>query len=291
MNKGLKILLGFLFVSGLIAAGLFVPEWTAPMPEGTPHGEHWNLLVQFFPGLVHNLHGMVAGTPTFVAAEEPPMITHVLTAILVVAIVLLLAVLARRSMDRKERLIPDAGLTPFSFLDLLTDVVLGFMEGLMGRKKAETYFPLIASLALFILISNLMGLLPGMAPPTDSLNTTFALGVVVFVATHIWGFKVHGIAYLKHFMGPFLKWYALPLIILMFAVELISNFVRPCSLALRLMGNMMGDHKVLFAFMGFGILFAPLPIMALGVIVSFVQTLVFCLLSIIYIGLATEEHH
>jgi F-type H+-transporting ATPase subunit a len=112
---------------------------------------------------------------------------------------------------------------------------------------------------------------------------------VVFVATHIFGIRAHGIAYFKHFLGPIIKWYALPLMLLMLVIETISHLVRPLSLAIRLMGNIMGDHKVLGIFLSFGVLLVPLPVMALGLLVSVVQTLVFCLLSMVYIALAVEE--
>ena len=139
---------------------------------------------------------------------------------------------------------------------------------------------------MFILIANFLALIPGFLPPTDSLRTTLALGLVAFVAYNWWGIKTHGFAaYFKHFLGPvwWLSWLILP-------IELISHFVRPASLALRLMGNMYGDHQVLGQFLAFGLLLIPLPVMALGLMVVVVQTLVFTLLTIVYIALAVEEH-
>ncbi len=292
MSKTLKIILGIAALGTMVGLSQLVPDIAFDMPHGTPPGEHWNLLVQFLPGLVHNLHGLVAPYPSFVEGTSPGMVTHMLTALLVVSILVVAGFAARRNLARRrENLVPEPRFSALAILDWVSEALLGFMEGIMGRRKAERFFPLIATLALFILVSNLMGLLPGMAPTTDTLNTTLALGIVVFAATHYYGFSVHGAAYIRHFIGPFPQWYAFPFMILMFVVEMLSNLVRPVSLALRLMGNMMGDHRVLFAFMGFGILFAPLPILILGAIVCVVQALVFSLLSIIYIGLATEEHH
>ena len=97
-----------------------------------------------------------------------------------------------------------------------------------------------------------------------------------------------GMAYLKHFCGPL--WWLAPL---MLPIELISHIVRPASLALRLFGNMFGDHKVLGIFLGFNILFVPLPVMALGMMVCTVQALVFCLLTMVYFSMAVEDlsHH
>ena len=159
----------------------------------------------------------------------------------------------------------------------------------MGEAAAKRYFPLIGALAVFIFFSNVLGMIPGFLPPTDVLDTTLALGLVVFVSTHYLGVKEHGLSYFKHFLGPIVAWYALPLMILMLLIETISHMVRPLSLGIRLMGNIMGDHKVLGIFLGFGVLFLPLPIMVLGSIVAVVQTMVFCLLSMVYIALAIEH--
>ena len=159
----------------------------------------------------------------------------------------------------------------------------------MGREAAVRYFPLIGAVALFILLSNLLGLIPGLVAPTDTLNTTFALGLCIFLATHYYGVRAHGFGYFKEFLGPVIKWYALPIMLLMLVIEIISHFVRPASLGIRLMGNIMGDHSVLLVFLGFGVLFVPLPVMVLGLIVAVVQTLVFSLLSIVYISLAIDH--
>jgi F-type H+-transporting ATPase subunit a len=187
--------------------------------------------------------------------------------------------------------VPDEKLGVFGLFEVMAETVLSFMAGLMDQKRAHYFFPLIAAFAFFILACNLLGMIPGMLPPTAVLNTTIGLGLIVFFVTHYYGVKTHGLAYFKEFFGPIQKWYALPLMILMFFIELISHLVRPVSLGVRLMGNMMGDHKVTAIFLGFGVLFVPLPMMFLGLLVAFVQTLVFCLLSVVYIALATEESH
>jgi len=275
----------------VMAGSMFVPDVKIEPPGGhSLPGEHWNVFVQFLPGLTHNVHHAVAGSKTWIAGEEVGRVSHMFMAI-VVALLAVGAGIAVRSKLRKpdSLLVPEGRLTIFTFLELIVEAVLSLMEGLMGEKAARRYFPLIGALAIFILLSNLLGMIPGLVPPTDTLNTTLALGLVVFSATHFFGVREHGISYFKHFMGPIIKWYALPLMLLMLVIEAISHFVRPCSLAVRLMGNIMGDHKVLFIFLGFGILLIPLPIMALGLVVAVVQTLVFCLLSIVYIALAVEH--
>ena len=108
---------------------------------------------------------------------------------------------------------------------------------------------------------------------------------LVFLATHYYGLREQGFGHIKHMFGP-VAWLA-PLI---FVIELISHLARPVSLSVRLAGNMIGDHKALSIFLGLVPFLIPVPIMALGLIVCLVQTLVFCLLSTVYIGLAIEHH-
>jgi F-type H+-transporting ATPase subunit a len=185
-----------------------------------------------------------------------------------------------------EALIPPRNFNVRNLFELLCDAILSMMNGVMGDKNAKRFFPLIGSLALFILFSNLMALVPGFAPATDTLKTNLALALLVFVLTHYYGFREHGLAYAKHFLGPlwWLSWLILP-------IELISHLVRPASLALRLMGNMAADHKVIFAFFALVPVLVPVPFYFLGMLVCVVQTLVFCLLSMVYISMAIAHDH
>ncbi|MDY0300656.1 MAG: F0F1 ATP synthase subunit A [Trichlorobacter sp.] len=178
-------------------------------------------------------------------------------------------------------------------LQNLMEVVVDGIENMISESmgpKGRPFFPLIATLALFILISNLIGLIPGFFPPTANINTTAACAVVVFVTTHIVGFKEHGAGYVKHFMGPIL-WLA-PL---MFFIELIGHLSRVLSLTLRLFGNMQGHELVLMIFFTLGVKYylplAPLPMMMMGILVSFIQAFVFMLLAMIYIQGSLEEAH
>jgi len=171
----------------------------------------------------------------------------------------------------------------------LMEVVVSGIEGLLEETMGEegkAYFPLIASFALFILVSNLIALIPGFYPPTANLNTNAALALTVFVMTHVVGFKKHGAAYVKHFMGPI--WWLAPLI---FVIEIIGHLARPLSLTLRLFGNMWGHEIVLMIFLMLVPLFLPIPMMLMGVLVAFIQTFVFTLLAMIYIAGALEEAH
>jgi F-type H+-transporting ATPase subunit a len=152
--------------------------------------------------------------------------------------------------------------------------------------KGKAYFPLLATFALFILVSNLIGLIPGLYPPTANLNTNAALALTVFVMTHVIGVKEHGISYLKHFMGPILA-----LAPLIFVIEIIGHMARPLSLSLRLFGNMYGHEVVLMIFLALVPILLPVPMMLMGVLIAFIQTFVFTLLAMIYIAGALEEAH
>jgi F-type H+-transporting ATPase subunit a len=213
----------------------------------------------------------------------------VLVAALVAALLTLGAIAYRKKVSREneDRLVPEEKLGLRNLFELIIETALGLAEGVMGREKAERYFPLVGTLVFFILFNNLIGLVPGFLPATDTLKTNAALSITVFVMTHVYGFKAHGPAYVKHFLGP--VWYLAPL---MFVIEIISHIARPVSLALRLMGNIAADHKVVAAFFVLIPILVPLPFLVLGILVSIVQTLVFSLLTMVYIDLAVahEEH-
>ncbi len=179
-------------------------------------------------------------------------------------------------------------LYPGRMQNVMEVVVSGF-DGLLtetmgphGRK----FFPLIATLGLYILSSNLIGLIPGFESPTANLNTTVSMAIVVFVMTHIVGIRVHGMKYVKQFMGP--VWWLTPL---MMPIEIISHLSRPLSLSVRLFGNIMGEDIVLAVVLLLVPLLVPLPVFALMIFTSVIQTLVFMLLAMMYIAGAMEEHH
>ncbi|MFK5926422.1 MAG: F0F1 ATP synthase subunit A [Desulfuromusa sp.] len=203
---------------------------------------------------------------------------HVTYTWFVMAVLILVAFLASRSIS----MVP-------SGVQNLMEVVITGIDGLIEETMGEegkAYFPLIATFALFILVCNLIGLVPGFYPPTANLNTNAALALTVFVLTHVVGFKKHGIGYLKHFMGPII-WLA-PL---MFVIEIIGHLARPLSLTLRLFGNMYGHEVVVMIFLALVPLFLPIPMMLMGVLIAFIQTFVFTLLAMIYIAGALEEAH
>jgi F-type H+-transporting ATPase subunit a len=161
-------------------------------------------------------------------------------------------------------------------------------EGAMGEKNAKKFFPLIGALWLFILFGNLIGLVPGFVTPNDTLKTNVGLAVMVFLLTHYFGIREHGfINYFKHFLGP-----SPALAPLIFPIELISHLARPLSLAVRLLGNMMADHKVVMSFFALVPILVPLPFLLLGILICLIQALVFCTLTMVYISMAIEhEEH
>lgn len=184
----------------------------------------------------------------------------------------------------KIEMIPGKGQ---NFWEALVGGIEGFMADNMGKEGARMMFPMLATFALYILVANMIGLMPGFMSPTSNLNITLGCTLIIFVTTHILGVKFHGPAYIKHFLGP-IPW----LIPLMFPIELISHLARILSLSIRLFGNIMAKETLLgILFLLAGAFFGPLPILCLGVLVSVVQSLVFVLLSILYFSAAMEHAH
>jgi len=216
-------------------------------------------------------------------------IDHVLGAILVFAFLAFGAsrYLAAVSASGDAGLVPPPRFGLRNLFEMLADMVFGLMEGVMGEKEARRYLPLIGTLFIFILFSNLLSLIPGFIPPTDTLKTNLGLAVMIFLLTHILGVRAHGVGYFKHFLGPWL-----PLAPLMLPIEIISHIARPVSLAMRLLGNISADHAVVLAFFAVIPFLVPVPFLVMGVFVSVVQAVVFSLLSTVYIGsaIAHEEH-
>ena len=249
------------------------------------------------------------------AIEHPPIFRlpgipdHVTYTWLVMLILTALAYVASRNIQ----LVPRGAQ---NFLEVVLEQFLQLIDDVMGH-EGRRYLPLIATLGLFILVGNLMGLVPGLAGPTGNLNTTAACALVVFVAYHWIGIRKQGaLAYLKHFAGP------VPLALkpLMFVIEIISHLARPLSLTLRLFGNMTGGHillAVIFFLMGLDgligwalsgsvagaliggvggvvtIVFTVGFLYPLKILVSLLQAFIFVMLTMLYISGAIEEaeHH
>jgi len=225
--------------------------------------------------------GRTSGTKMFPSGFT---LTHVLITLLVVIFVTWGAIAFYRGTKTADLgVVPPRKLTFRNVFELLAESLYGFVEGAMGE-SARRFYPLIGALFLFILFANMFALLPGFSAPTDTLKTNVGIALLVFLLTHIYGVKEHGLAYFKHFLGP------VPVLIpLMLPIELISHLVRPVSLSLRLMGNMLADHKVVMSFFALVPLVVPLPFLLLGLLVCVIQALVFTSLAMVYIGMAIEH--
>ena len=156
------------------------------------------------------------------------------------------------------------------------------------------YFPVVATFAVLILVSNLMGMIPLFMSPTASVNVTFALGITSFVYFNYVGIKENGLLkYIAHFAGPKLPIYMIPITGLIFVIEIVSTSIRPMTLGVRLFANMFADEQLSSQIASlappYTQILVPVLLMPLGVFVAFVQTLVFTLLSMIYISLVVSH--
>jgi len=214
----------------------------------------------------------------FLFLDNPYFQPHVTYALFVTIFLTLISFLATRRLN----------IYPGRFQNVIEVIIGGFdalIEEIMGE-NGRKYFPLIATLGIFILVSNLLGIIPGFESPTSNINTNAAMAIVVFFSTHVVGVKTHGIKYLKQFVGP--VWALAPLMI---PIEIISHLSRLLSLTFRLFGNIKGEDIVLLIVLFLAPTLVPLPVFALMIFTSVVQTLVFVLLSMMYIAGAEEEAH
>ena len=203
-----------------------------------------------------------------------------------VAIILIVfAVAARRAMGKIPRGVGNFG-------EFIVESMIHFTRGIIGP-GGEKYVPLVGTIFFFILVGNLIGQVPYFLSPTANLSTTLALGVIVFCYVQYIGIRSNGLGgYIKHFMGP------MPALSpLLLPVEIISELVKPFTLAMRLFGNIFGEDTVIIVLAALAVTVLPkapvipfqFPILVLGLLTSFVQALVFSLLTCIYISL--QSHH
>ena len=204
--------------------------------------------------------------------------------ILACIISVILIVLFKRKLSEDE---PGGGQQTLEVGVLALRNMLADIVGTHGLK----YFPVVATFAVLILVSNLMGFFPLFKTPTASTSVTFALGISSFIYYNYIGIKENGLfGHLRHFAGPI--WWIAPLI---FLIEIIGNLVRPLSLGLRLFGNMFADEAVseniANLFPGKTNWIVPVFLMPLGLFVAIIQTFVFTLLSMVYISEVSHAPH
>ena len=226
------------------------------------------------------------GNAGFKATPEQLFPSHVVMAL----IILFSLVLFLNIMKKKLTIYP-------SFMQYILEAYINFINSLVSDiigEKGKKYLPCIGTLGLFILLSNLLGLIPGLASPTSNINVTAGCALFIFLYYHWQGFKEQKLKYLKQFLGPFeLKgFWSTAGAILMAPIEIIGHFSRPLSLTIRLFGNIFGEDFIIIILFSLVPLFVPLPMMCLAIFTSLVQTLVFIMLSTIYIaGAVAEAHH
>jgi F-type H+-transporting ATPase subunit a len=230
---------------------------------------------------------------------------HTFFALIAALIVIVFGLSARSALARAEDpTIPEEKLGARNIVELLLEYAIVRQSDAIIGKVGRKYVPYFASFFFFILFSNLMGLLPGFAPPTGNLNTTLGLALASFVGYNVIGVREQGMAYFKHFLGPmtslpgegfFSKLVFVPVllisVIFFLILELFSHGFRPVSLSLRLFGNIMGDHEVIGAFTDLTKLVIPVAFYVLGTLVSVIQAFVFMVLSMIYVALAVSHGH
>jgi F-type H+-transporting ATPase subunit a len=223
---------------------------------------------------------------SFTWLGQLPVPEQILTAALVAALLIAFAAYVHGRLAATEAAImPDEGVSTRNLAEAFVEAISGLAEGVIGHDYAR-YVPLLASFFAFILIANLIGLIPGFKPPTSDFNITLGLGVVSFAAYHFYGAREHGLKYIKQFLGAVVWLYPL-----MFVVEIFSHLFRPVSLGIRLFANLFADHQVVEIFTTLTKIGIPVIFYVLGAFVGVVQAFVFTMLSAIYIALAVSHEH
>ncbi len=244
--------------------------------------EHSLIIVELFNKIIGKPLASLLGLVGINVADPEHLLPDYIVMSLIVAFLLIL-ILGLAS--RKVQLVPSKRQ---SLLELIIEAFENLLVDIIGE-EGKKYLPMVATIGLFILFCNLLGLIPGFMAPTSKLNVTVGCALVVFVYYHWQGIKSQGILrYLKHFTGP------IPLLApLMVPIEIISHFSRPVSLSIRLFGNIFAEEMLILTMASIIPFFLPLPFMAVAIFTSVIQAFVFVLLACIYIAgaVAHEEEH
>lgn len=198
--------------------------------------------------------------------------TTMLYSLVVSAILIGLAAMVRVLMTRR-----------LSGWQVAAEFLMEHLEAIMREmsgRDPRPYTPLVVTLALFIGVANVLGLLPGMRAPTADLSTTAALAIVVFLAVPVYGIRARGLwGYLRHYLEPS------PLLL---PVEIITEFSRTLALAVRLFGNVMSEELIISVLLSLAGLLTPTPIMMLAVLTGIVQAYIFSVLTMVYLSAAVR---
>jgi F-type H+-transporting ATPase subunit a len=204
---------------------------------------------------------------------------------IVMGLLLIFGFFANRSLARaSDAILPDTGISIRSMSEMLVEWLDSFTHDVLEQHGYRALVPFFGSLFLFILAANLFGLIPGMEPPTADTDVTFGLGLVCFVYFMAQGIRRQGVIGLlrNEIVGPI--WW---LFFLMIPINVADLLFRPFSLGIRLYANMFADHTVLGIFTGLTKVIVPLAFYALGSIVCIIQALIFVVLSMSYVRLAS----
>lgn len=214
----------------------------------------------------------------YIASGELPIPTQIVmfTVVVLVAVVVLWVLRGKLSTESPTN-------RQQSF-EVGVEAIRGFLADLVGPGGIK-HFPVVMTFAILIFLSNLLGMLPDMISPTANFNVTLALAITSFGYYNWIGIKENGLwGHIKHFAGPI--WWLIPL---MFPIEIISNMARILSLSIRLFGNIYGEEQVSGAVAGIVPWVVPALLMPLGLLTAFLQTFIFVLLSMVYLG--EVSHH
>jgi len=169
--------------------------------------------------------------------------------------------------------------------ELFYGFVRGQAENQMGH-AASRYLTFFGTIFIFILVSNLIGMVPVFESPTMNAPVTLGCAMATFLYYHLMGLQVNGFKYILQFMGP--KWW---LAGLMFPIEIVSHLARPLALTIRLYANMFAGEQVTIVFVGLTYLGFPVLFMVLHAFVGVVQAYIFMLLTMFYVGSAVAHEH
>ena len=267
--------------------------WEITMASGTTLFEH--LLGNSFNSLVHFLETDPITGATFEHSDAVIGASSVLGTWTLSAVLLGVALIARGKLNASlakegtDKYLADEGFSLKNMFEVYTSAIYNQAKNILPEKEARGFYWLFGGMFLYILFSNLMGVLPTAVPPSQSISNNLAMGLVVLIVFVGVGVAQQGIGYITHMMGPI--WWLAPL---MLVIEGFGAFiVRPVSLAVRLTGNLSGDHIVLGIVSGMVPFVLPVLALCLGVFVSFVQSFVFTLLTMVYISLSLshDDHH
>lgn len=195
-------------------------------------------------------------------------------------------------------ILPDEGVTLRNLIEVIVIQLAELSEQIMGDDWRK-HFPLVGTIFFFVLVSNMMGLVPWLGGSTADVNTTAGWAIISFVYYNYVGIRIHGFKYIYQFMGPALMdmeiggkhYHVRPLTPIFLPLEIVLHLARILTLAVRLLANMYADHAVVSVWIGLVPIAIPAIFMGLGLMVSFLQAVVFALLTMIYIGSATAEPH